>query len=76
MVPEDLHSCRILSEDERTPSITSLWRHWLRTSYICTLWSNSHLSDIYIRLPPPPETSGWLRMEDGSYVIDWESKIL
>ena len=28
---------RILSEDERMPSTTALWHHWLRTTYICTL---------------------------------------
>ena len=23
---------------------------------------------------PPPETSGWLQLSDGSYIIDWEDK--
>ncbi len=52
------------------PSITSLWRHWLRTCYICSLWSNSHLSNVHASLPRP-EDSGWL-FQDGKYSIDWE----
>ena len=62
------------SEDERMPSITALWRHWLRTCYICNLWSNSHLSDIYCGLSLP-ENSGWILNVNGSYLIDWEDPI-
>jgi hypothetical protein len=60
----------IISEEERVPSQTSLWRHWMRTSFICCMWENSHLSDINTCLPNP-EHSGWL-LKDGDYVIDWE----
>jgi hypothetical protein len=31
---------RITKEEERMPSITALWRHWLRTTYICKLNQN------------------------------------
>lgn len=66
-----INSERITSEDERMPSLSSLWRHWLRTTYTCTLWQNSHLHDAYSNLPLP-ENSGWMVQEDGSYIIDWD----
>ena len=56
------------------PLITALWHHWLRTCYICNLWSNSHLSDIYCGLSLP-ENSGWILNVNGSYLIDWEDPI-
>ena len=62
---------RIITEDEKVPSYTSLWRHWLRTCWIVEMWRNSFLPDIYSSLPPP-EQSGW-RFSDGTYTIDWES---
>ena len=62
---------RIASEEERVPSFTSLWRHWLRSCWISQMWLNSPLADLYCSLPPP-EQSGWLLNHDGSYAIDWE----
>ena len=53
------------------PSISALWRHWLHTTYICTLWQNSHISDVYINVPLSQQ-AGWIITEDGSYSIDWE----
>ena len=29
---------RIKSEEERIPTYTSLWRHWLRTCWVTNLW--------------------------------------
>ena len=37
---------RITSEEERVPSFTSLWRHWLRSCWISQLWQFSNLSDV------------------------------
>jgi hypothetical protein len=68
-------SQHITSEDQRVPSISALWHHWLRATYVCKLWSNSTLSDIYLNLSLP-ENSGWLLKDDGSYVIDWENQEL
>ena len=62
---------RILNEEERVPSITSLWRHWLQSSWVSKLWQNSSKDDIFTSLPPPEE-SGWLKATDG-YKIDWEA---
>lgn len=56
----------ITSEDQRVPSTTSLWRHWLRTTYICKMWGNSHTN------LSTPETSGWILKDNGCYDIDWE----
>jgi hypothetical protein len=61
---------RIVSEDQRVPSTTSLWRHWLRTTYVCMLWCNSPQPDVFCGLPSP-ENSGWLKKE-GNFFIDWE----
>jgi hypothetical protein len=38
---------RIVSEDQMVPSITSLWIHWLRKVYLCSLWHNSPLSHVF-----------------------------
>ena len=66
-----INSERITSEEERMPSLSSLWRHWLRTAYVCTLWQSSHLADPYSNLTLP-EDSGWMFQEGGSYTIDWD----
>jgi hypothetical protein len=48
--------------------------HWLRTSYICCLWSNAELDDVYASLPLPEE-SGWA-VSNGEYAIStqWEDR--
>ena len=65
-------SNRITNEEERVPSFTSLWRHWLRSCWVSQMWQNSPLLDLYSSIPLP-EHSGWMRHSDGSYVIDWEA---
>ena len=30
-----------LSEEDRVPTYTSLWRHWLRSSWVHQMWQNS-----------------------------------
>jgi len=62
---------RIIHEEERVPSQTSLWRHWLRSCWISQMWQRSSQRDIYGSLPPPTEY-GW-KLSDGNYVIEWES---
>ena len=62
---------RILSKEERMPSTSSLWRHWLRTAYIHTLWHNSNDYDVYSNLPIP-ENNGWIKNKNDEYEIDWE----
>ena len=62
---------RIVTEEERVPSYTSLWRHWLRTCWCAQLWRSSPLEDIYADLLPP-ESCGWVKNSDGTYSIDWE----
>ena len=38
--------------------------------YICNLWGNAHLPDVYANLPLRTE-SGWVVNEDGTYSLDW-----
>jgi hypothetical protein len=66
-----VNSERISTEEERMPSHSAFFRHWKRVSYICMMWQNAHLSDIYHNLPTP-ESSGWIINEDGTHSIDWD----
>ena len=59
---------RLVNEEERVPTITSLWRHWLRVSQF---WQHSNHPDIFTQLPVPEEI-GWLLQCD-KFAIDWES---
>ena len=65
-------SKRIINEEDRVPTITSLWRHWLRCCWVSQMWQHSSQADIFMSLPSP-EDSGWLLQADGNYVIDWEA---
>ena len=62
---------RITSEQERMPSHTSMWRHWLRTCWVACMWSNSSEDDLQ-GLLPLPDDCGWTKLPDGSYTLDWE----
>ena len=63
---------RIINEEDRVPTFTSLWRHWLRSCWISQMWQRSSYPDIFSTLPAP-ELSGWVLQSDNNYVIDWES---
>ena len=63
---------RITTEEEKVPSITSLWRHWIRSCWVAELWNNSIASDVYSTLSSP-ENSGWICKPDGTYEIEWET---
>ena len=65
-------SDRICSEEERMPSYTSLWRHWLRSCWVAQMWKNSPNRDVYGALPPPDEC-GWKKDSTGHYGFDWDS---
>ena len=69
----NINSERITSEEDRMPSISALHRHWLRTTYICNLWSNAALGNVYASLPLPQE-SGWILNGNNIYSIDWEDQ--
>jgi hypothetical protein len=68
----DVVSDRITNEEERVPTHTSLWRHWLRSCWVSQMWQNSHLSDQYSSLPLP-QTHGWTLSSDGVFGIDWKA---
>ena len=63
---------RVLSEDQRPPTHTALWRHWMRSCWIKGMWANSTKPDQYDGLSTP-ESHGWLKT-DNVYSIDWEDK--
>ena len=41
---------RIINEEERVPTFTSLWRHWLRSCWVSQLWQQSNQPDIFSTL--------------------------
>ena len=62
-----------ISNEERVPSQTSMWRHWLRSCRMSEMWRHAPQSDIFSELNPP-EQSGWKKKDNGSYVFDWDSQ--
>ena len=71
-------SDRITDEDQRMPSESAVWRHWLRSCWIINMWRNSPEQDVFSNLTPPEE-SGWLVHEHNgtkSWSIDWESRTI
>ena len=43
---QSINSERIVSEEDRITSLTTLHWHWLRVTYICNLWSNATMHDV------------------------------
>ena len=64
-------SDRITNEEDRMPSLTAMWRHWLRSCWVAKMWHNSTEEDPYNDLPSP-EVCGWCKSEGGVYTYDWE----
>ena len=64
-------SDRITKEQERMPSHTSMWRHWLRSCWVSHMWSNSSEEDVHQSLTNP-EACGWKKNSDGTFSFDWE----
>ena len=64
-------SDRISSEEERMPTITSMWRHWLRSCWVVNMWQCSTHENPYADLPKP-ESCGWMKSSSGHYSVDWE----
>ena len=60
----------IVHEDQRPPTLTALWRHWIRSCWIKTMWANSTKQDVYNQLLLP-EMQGWSKTDSG-YMIDWK----
>jgi len=63
---------RIIQEEGRVPTYTSLWRHRKRSCWISQMWQQSIQADVFSSLPVP-ENNGWTLQSDGQYIIDWES---
>ena len=60
----------VLTEEQRPPTVTALWKHWQRSCWIRSMWQNSSKPNQFDGLPPP-ESQGWLK-ESNKYSIDWE----
>ena len=82
LLPEEKHEAwlqeirkivcdRILNEEDRVPSFTSLWRHWMRSCWVSQMWQNSSEEDMYNSLSLP-EDNGWIQIDE-TYAIDWEA---
>ena len=65
-------SDRIINEEDRVPTLTSFWHHWLRSCWVSQFWQQSCMPDFYLALPTP-ESSGWLLQDDGTHTFDWET---
>ena len=65
-------SDRIISEEDRVPTVTSLWHHWLRCCWVSQMWQNSHQPDMFTSLPSPQD-SGWILSPNSTYAINWEA---
>ena len=66
-------SDRIQNEEDQVSSYTSLWRHWMRSCWVSTMWRSSHEMDVYTNLLDP-HLNGWIWTDDDMYVIDWEDE--
>ena len=62
-------SHRIITEEERMPSISALEKHWFRSCWIHQMWHNCQANDVYSSLPSPL-LSGW-GYDNGKYLIEW-----
>ena len=65
-------SDRITSEE---PSLTSKWRHWLRSSWDAQLYRRAHIQDPFDLLPQPEKK--WMEttepeLQNSEYSVDWE----
>ena len=64
-------SDRITNEEERMPTTTAMWRHWMRSCWVANMWQSSTEENPYSELPPP-QVCGWIKDENGEYTFDWE----
>ena len=64
-------SDRITNEEERMPTTTAMWRHWMRSCWVSKIWQSSTEENPYSELPPP-QVCGWIEDENGEYNFDWE----
>ena len=62
-------SHRIITEEERMPSVSALEKHWFRSCWIHQMWQNCQANDVYSSLPSLL-LSGW-GYDNGKYLIEW-----
>ena len=65
----------ILFEEQRPPTLSALWRHWMRSCWIKQMWGNCSKVNLFSELPLP-ESQGWLKSnaDTAEWQIDWEAE--
>ena len=53
------------------PSLTSIWRHCLRSSWVAQLYQRAHTQDPFDLLPQ----RGW-KLQNSEYSVDWKCPTL
>ena len=74
--PDDVicYSCYIMSEEERVPSYTALWRHWKRVCWVSEMWNNSPQQDVMKEISLTlGKTAVGSSQPITSTTIEWES---
>ena len=61
---------RIKYEDEMVPSYEALLRHWQRSCWVASVWSQSTSNHITY---PPLHNHGWKQPDPNTLFIDWDS---
>ena len=62
---------RIKYEDEMVPSYEALLRHWQRSCWVASVWSQSTSNHITY---PPLHNRGWKQPDPNTLSIDWDSE--
>ena len=62
-------SNRTVNEEERVPTYTAPWRHWLRSCWVSKMWQNSPIPDNLYNLPRPGD-SGWICTSEQKFSVD------
>ena len=61
-------------EKDLIPSHTALKLHWLRTTWVLSMWNQASLPVVNLLPPPPPTDYGWSISEDGGLKIEWDTE--
>ena len=61
---------KIKYEEEMIPSTDALRRHWMRTCWVASVWSQTIENNI---MYPSLEGNGWKQPDSNTLIIDWDS---
>ena len=63
---------RIQFEEDMVPSSDALLRHWKRTCWVSSTWAQATSNNM---VHPPMEEFGWLKRDEHTLLIDWDSDV-